>query len=346
MRRVTLLSVSLLCAMLLAAIAAPPASVRPAAALPAAALPAAQPAEPCDWTGVWLPFEGEWRLAQNGTSVSGSYLDGRAFVSGTVEGDMLRGEWKEPPGYSPPFEAGRFTVTMTADCNGFVGTWGLGDAECCNVLSAIRHDDPSPSLAVEVERGTLVVDGQTLPAGATYFPPNCPPPGRSPAEECVTFVLGSETSLKFSCFLNRLVRVLIVMEQVQLSDEDSELLLDIITMELRERCGLTGVRQDAWALDMEVRGGAAHVAGVVEGQTVNVAAGPAAVTAAGPGSLLAGYDPAAGRATFHAYASPLEVQPQGGAAFTLPPYSRVEVTAGGPGPVTALSRLYLPMQQK
>lgn len=334
MRRVTILTVGLLFAMLLAA------------ALRAPGRTAALPAEPCDWTGVWLPFEGEWRLAQNGTGVSGSYLDGKALVSGTVEGDALRGEWKEPPTYSPPFEAGRFTVTMTADCSGFVGTWGLGDAECCNVLSAIRHDDAPPALAVQVERGALVVDGQTLPAGATYFPPSCPPPGRSAAEECVTFLLGSETSLKFSCFLNRFVRVILVLEKLELSNEDSDLLLDIIALSLRERCGLSGGRQDEWALDLAVRGGAAHFDGVVGGQTINVAAGPAASNLAGPGSFRAGYDPATGTAAFHAYDAPLGVQPQGGAAFTLPPYSRVAVTAGGPGPVVPLSRLYLPMQQK
>ena len=334
-RWVTVLTVGLLFAMLLAA------------ALPAFGRPLlAQPGGPCEWTGVWLPFEGEWRLVQNGTSVSGSYLDGKGLVSGTADGNVLRGQWKEAPTYSPPFDAGHFTVTLSADCRGFVGTWGLGDADCCNDLSAIRDENAPPSLAVQIERGALVVDGQTIPAGATYFPPACPPPGRSPTDECITFELGSETGLKFSCFLNRFTRVLLVLENVKLSAEDSELLLDIITIELREKCGLTNVRQGDWALDLAVRQGAAHVAGLVEGQTVSVAAGPAASILDRPGSFLAGYDPAAGKATFYTYASPLAVQPQSGAAFTLPPYSRVEVTAGGPGPVTSLARLYLPMQER
>jgi len=343
MRRATVLTVCLLIAMLLAAVAALPLAVRPAAALPAA-----QPAAHCDWTGVWLPFEGEWRLAQNGTSVSGSYLDGRGLVSGTVNGEVLRGQWKEPPSYSPPFDAGHFTVTMNAACTGFVGTWGLGDADCCNVLSAIRHDDPPPSLAVQVERGTLVVEGQTISAGATYFPPSCPPPGRSSPEECVTFLLGGEvdSTVKISCFLNRFVRVMVILDKLELSAEDDDLLLDIITMELRERCGLPAARQDDWALDLAVRQGAAHIDNVVAGQAIRVTTGTAVSNQNGPGSFAAGYDPTAGKATFYAYVSPLGVQPQSGAAFTLPPYSRVEVTAAGPGPVAPLPRLYLPMQRR
>jgi hypothetical protein len=341
MLRVTILTVCLLFATFLVAAAALPSSVRPVAALPSA-----QPSEPCDWTGVWLPFEGEWRLAQNGTRVSGSYLDGKGIVSGTVDGDTLRGQWKEPPSYSPPFDAGHFNVTMTSDCSGFVGTFGLGDAECCNVLSAIRYEDAPPSPAVEVQHGTLVVDGQAIPAGDTYFPPSCSPPGRSPTDGCITFVLGDETGIKLSCFLNRLIRVLLVLENAELNVEDSELLIDIIAINLRERCGLAFVRQGDWALDLAVRQGSAYVAGAVEDQTVSVAAGPAASMLNGPGSFVAGYDPAAGKATFYAYSSPLGVEPQGGAAFILPPWSRVEVTAGGPGPITSQSRLYLPMQQR
>ncbi len=332
MLRITVLTVCLLLAMLLAAAAGLPPSGRPALA---------QPTQACGWTGVWLPFEGEWRLAQNGTSVSGSYLDGKGIVSGTVDGDVLRGEWKEAPTYSPPFEAGHFTVTMSPDCSGFVGTWGLGDADCCNVLSAIRDEDAPPSLAVEVEHGTLTVDGQTIPTGATYFPPSCPPGGRSPTDGCLTFVIGDETGLKFSCFLNRLVHVLMVLEKVDLNDADSELLLDIIAIKLRERCGLPTVRQDDWALSLAIRQGSAHVDGV-EGQ-ISVVAGPATSTLDGPGSFLAGYDPAGGKATFRSYSSVLGVQPQIGTAFALPPYSQVEVTAGGPGPVTALPHVYLPM---
>lgn len=336
MPRATVLTVCLLFAMFLAAAATLPSSVRPVLAQP----------EPCDWTGVWLPFEGEWRLAQNGTSVSGSYLDGKGIISGTVDGNVLNGEWKEPPSYSPPFDSGHFTVSMSPDCSGFNGTWGLGDADCCNVLSAIRFDDAPPSLAVQVQRGTLVVEGQTIPTGATYFPPNCPAPVRSPTDGCTSFVLGSETGLKFSCFVNRLVRVLLVLENVKLSEEDTNLLIDIIAIELRERCGLPTVRQDDWVLNLEVRQGAAQMTGSVEGQTVSVVAGPATSTLNGAGSFLAAYDTAAGKATFHAYSLPLDVQPQGGAAFLLPPYSRVEVTAAGAGPVTSLSRLYLPMQRR
>lgn len=335
MLRVTVLTVCLLFAMLLAAAAALPSSGGPALA---------QSPGPCGWTGVWLPFEGEWRLAQNGTSVSGSYLDGKGLVSGTVDGDVLRGEWKEAPTYSPPFEAGHFTVTMSADCSGFNGTWGLGDAECCNVLSAILDDEAPPSLAVEVERGTLIVDGQAIPPGATYFPPSCPPGGRSATDGCVSFELGGETGLKFSCFVTRLLRVLMVLEKVKLNDADSGLLLDIIAINLREKCGLTNVRQDDGALNLAVRQGAAHVDGL-EGQ-ITVAVGPATSLLDGPGSFLAGYDATAGKATFRSYASFLEVQPQVGAAFTLPPYSQVAVTAGGPGPVTSLPHVYLPMQTR
>lgn len=337
MSRLTILAVWLLVVMILAAAGGMAAPAQPAPL---------RAAEACDWSGVWLPFEGEWRLVQNGTSVSGSYLDGQGLVSGAVEGDVLRGQWREAPTYSPPFEAGHFAVTMLPDCGGFDGTWGLGDAECCNVLSAIRHDAPPPSLAVQVERGALVVDGQTIPAGATYFPPACPPPGRSPTEECASFLLDGPTGLKFSCFVNRLVRVMLVLDNVALEGEDSELLLQIIATQLREKCGLALVRQEEWALELAVAQGAAHVTGVAADQTIGVAAGPATARLTAPGSFMAGYDPAAATATFQTDAAPLGVQPQSAAAFTLPPYSRVEVTAGGPGPVSPLSRLYLPMHTR
>src|SRR5690606_34988420 len=103
MPRVMVLLACLLFATLLAATAALSSSIGPVLA---------QSPENCDWSGVWLPFEGEWRLAQNGTSVSGSYLDGKGIVSGTINGAVLSGEWKEAPTYKPPFDAGRFTVTM------------------------------------------------------------------------------------------------------------------------------------------------------------------------------------------------------------------------------------------
>jgi hypothetical protein len=332
MLRMTILTVWLLLVMLMVAAGVLASPARPA-----------QAAESCDWTGVWLPFEGEWRLVQNGTRVSGSYLDGKGIIDGAVDGNVLRGQWKEAPTYSPPFDSGRFTVTMTADCDGFVGTLGFGDAECCNVLSAIRFDTPSPALAVQVENGSLVVDGQTIPPGATYFPPNCPPAGRSPADECATFLVGGETHLKFSCFLNRLVRVLLVMENAELGDLDEEMLMDIIVAHVRERCGLPVVRQGDWALELAIRQGAANITGVTEGLTIGVVAGPATSTLNGPGSFVVGHDPAAAKATFLTYSSPLDVEPASGAAFTLPPYSRVEVTPGGPGVITSLTRLYLPM---
>lgn len=336
MKRAMVLVVCFLFAILIAAAASLPSSARPALAQPDA----------CDWTGTWLPFEGVWRFAQNGTNVSGSYLDGKGIVSGTVDGNVLNAEWKEPPSYSPPFDAGHLTVTMAPDCSAFNGTWGLGDADCCNVLSAIRDDNAPPSLAVQVEHGTLTIDGQTIPAGDTYFPPTCPPAGRSPADDCpISFLVGSETGLKFSCVLNRLLRVIIVLENVDLTEEDSEMLLDIIAMKLREKCGLTTTRQDGWALDLAIRQGSATITGVDEGR-IGVATEPATSSLNGPGSFLVGYDPTAGKATFHAYSSTLGVQPVVGAAFSLPPNSRVEVTAGGPGPVTSLPRIFLPMQKR
>ncbi len=335
MLRFTILAVWLVLLMLLVAAGVLPSPNRAATA---------RAAEPCDWTGVWLPFEGEWRLVQNGQSVSGAYLDGRGIVSGTVDGAVLRGQWKEAPTYSPPFESGHFVVTMLPDCSGFEGTWGLGDAECCYVLSAIRHDYPLPSLALQIERGALVVDGQTIPAGATYFPPSCPPPGRSPTDVCASFRIDSKTAVKFSCFVSRLVHVMVLLENVALDAEDSELLLDVIIAGLREKCGLVNVRQGGGRLELAVGQGAAHITGVAADQTIGVTAGPATSTLHVPGTFLAGYDPAVARATLQTYSPPLSVQPLSGAAFTLPPYSRVEVTAAGPGPINSLSRLYLPMQ--
>ena len=137
-----------------------------------------------------------------------------------------------------------------------------------------------------------------------------------------------------------------VLEQVDLSGEDSDLLIDLIAMQLRERCGLPVDRQDEWALELAVRQGAAHVTAAAAGQTVRMAAGPATASLGGPGSFAVGHDPAAHTAGFRTDASSLALAPQSGPAFALPPFSRVEVTAAGPGPITPLERLYLPLQTR
>jgi hypothetical protein len=337
MLRFTVITVCLLFALLAAAVLLSPATARPVLALSPNA---------CVWTGVWLPFEGEVRLVQDGTAVSGSYFDGKGLIRGTVEGNVLRGEWKEAPSYSPPFEAGHFIFTMAADCSFYNGTAGLGDANCCLEWGASRAEDPPPSLAVQVERGTLSVDGQAILPGETYFLPTCPPGGRSPAFDCNTpFLLGSDTALKMSCFVSRLIRVVVVLERVELNQEDTDLLLEIITAKLMEKCGITTDRQDSWALNMRVQQGAAYINSFVDGH-ISVETDPATASLYAPGSFLAGYDPGDRTATLRAGGAGLVVAPDVGSAFILPPYSLVQVTAAGGGPVTALPRNYLPMQSR
>lgn len=311
----------------------------------------AQSAESCDWSGIWLPFEGEWSFVQSGSRVSGSYLDGQGFVSGTVDGATLTGEWKEPPSHSPPFDAGRLEFTISEDCNGIVGTLGLGSADCCIVFSAIRFEDAPPALAVQVERGAVVVEGQTIQAGDTYFPGACPPGERSP-EFCASFLfLGladKDTRLKVHCFINGFLRALSVVEIVETGGElEQDLLLELIAIALQEKCGITPPsRQGDGELSLAVREGSALITNAVENQTLRVTVGPATSVLAQPGSFITGYDPTAAQALFRTQSTPLDVQPSGAPAFTLPPFSQVQVTDSGPRSITALDRTYLPMQNR
>lgn len=336
MLRVTVLSVGFLFALLLAAAAV--------------VFPAARPVQaqtPCSWTGTWLPFEGEVRLVQSGSAVSGSYLDGKGLIRGTVSGNVLRGEWSEAPSYSPPFEAGHLILTMGDDCSFYNGTAGLGEANCCLEFGASRAGDPPPSLAVQVVRPSLKVDGQPILPGETYFPKTCAPAGAAPREDdCSTLLnLTQEGRLQFHCFAERLAVAAVVIDRLQLDKEDVELLMDALIVQFQQACGITAARQGIESLELGVQKGSANFTNQSGGR-VSVRTSAATAVLESPGSFVASYKPGTGRATFQAHAAALTIQPLNGSPFTLPPHSQVQVTAEGVGPVTPLPRIYLPMQSR
>ena len=87
----------------------------------------------CDWTGIWdldsspSNLKIQMDLQQTGNTVTGSYSN-QGRISATVSGNKLQGTWAEPPDYSEPRNKGAFEFTLSADCNSFSGSWGLGSS--------------------------------------------------------------------------------------------------------------------------------------------------------------------------------------------------------------------------
>lgn len=69
---------------------------------------------------------GEMTLEQSGNSVHGTYDNRRGRIRGTLEGNILIGDWTQHPTYRPPSDAGEIKFTFGAGGN-FTGGWRHGN---------------------------------------------------------------------------------------------------------------------------------------------------------------------------------------------------------------------------
>lgn len=76
----------------------------------------------CDWTGSWKRNDESFSWVQNGTQVTGTGLTDTTWsLTGTVSGNVLTGKWADHTG------SGSIKITLSADCNSFDSSWGVGD---------------------------------------------------------------------------------------------------------------------------------------------------------------------------------------------------------------------------
>lgn len=73
------------------------------------------------WTGTWSTQWGDMTLTQNGSTVTGKYTHDDGTISGTVNGNVLTGTWKEPG------QVGKIRFVMSSDGKTFSGGWGYND---------------------------------------------------------------------------------------------------------------------------------------------------------------------------------------------------------------------------
>lgn len=341
MSRSSRLPVAILFAFLMGALLA----VAPAADRPAQALDAS-----C-WTGTWehYPRLGPMWLAQNGSSVSGSYDWDYGRLSGVVEGDTLRGQWSEWPTYAPPVDAGSFVFTISPDCRSFSGIYNYGSEDEWQDWSGDRIDGPG-RVAARVVEPAVSYRGLEYQPGDTFFPDTCTEAARDngsePCENTLEFrtLVARITAARAlaSCVYDKISRVIAIVEQAQLAPDEEALVLAIAIAKGYEKCAFGSTRATA-ELGLELRQGVARINGLAPGQTISVDVQLATATSSGPGSFVAGYHPQTNEALFIAYSAPLSVTPLNGSTLVLPPFHAVELTPDGFGPLDELSRLYVPM---
>lgn len=105
-----------------------------------AAPPTPTPEPTGDWDGTWItncsPFDcGEMILTQNNNTVTGTYADGEGSVSGTIDGNHLKGTW------SRGVESGTIDFWLTGDGKGWRGNFDKDSPWCGHVEGS---SDPSP----------------------------------------------------------------------------------------------------------------------------------------------------------------------------------------------------------
>ena len=77
-------------------------------------------------SGTWKTSFGLMTLMQDGSRVTGSYPHDGGKIEGTLEGNVLRGNWSESPSYKPPKDAGNLEFTFSEDGRKFAGKWRYG----------------------------------------------------------------------------------------------------------------------------------------------------------------------------------------------------------------------------
>lgn len=316
---------------------------------PASPAPAQALDETC-WTGSWeqYPRMGTMWLSQNGTTVSGNYDWDYGRLRGTVDGDRLRGEWAEWPTYAPPTDAGTFEFTARPGCNEFYGHYTYGSDPEWNTWTGQRIEAPG-RVAMQVIEPTVTYRGLEYQPGDTFFPEACDATQRSTGSEPCEDTLMLESQVAryeaaralSACVYHKIKKVLAIVEQANLNEDEEALVLAIALAKGYEKC-VFDTRAPA-EMGLELSQGVARITGLTTGHTISVDVQLATATAARPGSFIAGYHPQTNEAVFVAYSAPLSVTPVDGPPLVLPPFHEVTLTPGGFGPMEELPLLYMPV---
>jgi hypothetical protein len=72
-------------------------------------------------------------LTQSGNTVTGSYYDGKASLTGTVDGNTVKGTFTEASG------KGLFSFVLSDDGTRFTGSWGPQDGSNSGTWSGTRQ---------------------------------------------------------------------------------------------------------------------------------------------------------------------------------------------------------------
>ncbi len=148
--------------------------------VPITATPTATPTTQCTWAGQWdtqasgqnfvLTLQEAASVQPGARSVFGGYgADGRR-IEAMASGSGLTGRWSGPPSFMEPDHAGRLAFTLSADCGGFTGTWGLGGAATGGGAwtgRRITADPARTALVVDAYRANLCRDPDT--GGREYW---------------------------------------------------------------------------------------------------------------------------------------------------------------------------------
>lgn len=318
---------------------------------PAPARSAATPdADDSCWTGSWEQsprLDGMW-LLQNGNTVSGNYDWDWGRLRGTVDGYQLRGTWAEWPTYAPPTDAGHFIFTMVPPCVSFSGIYNYGSEEDWYDWSGDRIDGAG-RVAMQVVEPAVSYRGVEVQPGDTIFPDTCAAErgtAGEPCEDTMTFeqrlARKQAAEALARCVYNKIKKVIAIVEQAQLSEDEEALVLAIALVKGYEKCVFGATREPA-GLELELTQGVSRITGLATGQTISVDAQLATAASAEPGSFIAGYHPQTNEAVFTAFSAPLTVTPRDGAPLILPPFHAVTLTPDGFGPVEELPLLYMPV---
>jgi hypothetical protein len=288
-------------------------------------------------------------LAQNGASVSGNYDYDQGRLRGTLDGYTLRGEWAEWPSYAPPDDAGSFVFTISPDCNSFEGLYNYGSEDEWYDWGGERIDLPG-RVAARVVNPAVTYRGQEYVPGDTFFPEACPAAERGIGTEACEDTIKLETLPPKSpaaralsaCVYQKIEKVMAIVEQAQLDEDEEALVLAIALVKGYEKCVFGAAREPA-ELGFELYQGVSRISGLDVGQTISVDVQLATATSSGTGGFVAGYHPQTNEAVFVAYGAPLAVTPVDGSPVVLPPYHEVTLTPDGFGPMSELLRLYMPV---
>jgi hypothetical protein len=207
-------------------------------------------------------------------------------------------------------------------------------------------------LGAEVIAPVVEYQGEEVATREIFYPETCPLPGGRAATDCSHRIgMRDDAKAELACYkaagerLKTLFTILDVDTSFMegLNPTDAKLFFFLVLTKLVENCLDTRAAGD-YQFDLFLEQGDLLLDGHIASQTLTVHTTLGSATAGQPSAFVAGYNPQSQTAIFQTYGAPLTVQPKTGPPLVLQPNQQVEVTGDGPGPVTDLPHLFLPVQ--